>query len=90
MPDKKNIGLVIQGNLTDIKNHRVPGLNKPLEQVTIGELLANPGGPREDCFSGTVGGSFTVTTDCAPNQLSRQVQDIRAAATVKKVKDIRQ
>ncbi len=71
MPDKEKLKLILKNNPRDLKNIRIPGADKPLEAMTIGELMQlRPGGELADSWN------VTAVTDNATVSSSSLIADL--------------
>ena len=73
MPNKTQLSYIVSKSSGDLKNVRIPGVQKPLEQLTIGELVQlRPGGEVEDNYTiDAVTSDISVTTSKLLNELAR-------------------
>lgn len=76
MPDPK-LDLRISRNLEDLKSVRVPGATKPLDQMTLGELIKmRPGAGGTDAESSYSVNAFTDNVSVSTSSLVEQVGQI--------------
>jgi hypothetical protein len=73
MPSKDSLKLVIGTSPKDLQNVRLPGLNKPFEQLTISELVQlRPGSDVADTYEvNAVTDNISATTSAALEALGR-------------------
>jgi len=73
MPSKDSLKLMIGNSPTDLRNVRLPGLNKPFEQLTISELVQlRPGNEVADTYEvNAVTDNISATTSAALEALGR-------------------
>ena len=73
MPSKESLNLMIGKSLTDLRDVRLPGLNKPFEQLTISELVQlRPGSEVSDTYEvNAVTDNISATTSAALEALGR-------------------
>jgi hypothetical protein len=83
MPDQQNLKLVIANSIQDLKNVRLPGLDKSFDKLTIGELVQlRPGSAVSDTYDvQAVTDNATINTSSKLAQLGR-IQSIRAMQKV--------
>lgn len=88
MPSKDKLKLVLGNDVDDLKKVRVPGLDKPFEQLTIGELVQlRPGGDVADSYEvNAVTDNVSVTTSSILAELGkvRAVEAMQNAVVAEK------
>jgi len=76
MPDSK-LNVQISHKIEDLKGVRVPGMSKPLEQMTLGELVQmRPGGGAGDVMDSYSVNAFTDNVSISSSSLVEQVGQI--------------
>jgi hypothetical protein len=83
MPDKKNLNLVLGSNVADIKQARLPGLDRPFEKLTVSELVQlRPGSDVADSYGfNAVTDNISVSSSPLLEELG-QIQKVRAMQKV--------
>lgn len=83
MPDREKLNLVLGSSAQDLRKLRIPGIEKPFEELTISELTQlRPGGPLEDTYEvNAVTDNVSVTTSALLHELGKT----RAIAEMKQV-----
>lgn len=73
MPSKDDLKFIKGQQVTDLRNVRLPGLNKPFEQLTISELVQlRPGSDVADTYEvNAVTDNISATTSAALEALGR-------------------
>ncbi len=75
MANQKAVNFTISAHAADIKNVRIAGASKPLEQLTISELVQlRPGSAAEDAGSynvNAVSSDVTISTSSALSELAQ-------------------
>lgn len=77
MPKKETLKLIVGSQPTDLRNIRLPGLDKPFEQLTISELVQlRPGSEVSDTYEvNAVTDNISATTSAALEALGRVHKD---------------
>lgn len=87
MPTQDQLKLVLGASVADLKQVRIPGVNKPFEEMTIGELTQLRGsGAVENYSVEGIGSDATITTSAILAQLGKIAQ----VATMKREQVLRQ
>lgn len=83
MPDKVVLKHIVGTNAADLKNVRLPGLDKPFEKLTISELVQlRPGSEVADSWNVTaVTDNATISSSSVLEELGR-IQKIRTMSKV--------
>lgn len=83
MADKQSLKLVVANSVQDLRQVRLPGLEKSFDKLTIGELVQlRPGSAVADTYDVTaVTDNATINTSSRLSQLGR-IQSIRAMQKV--------
>jgi hypothetical protein len=83
MPDKTKLNLVIGNSIQDLKQVRLPGIDKPFEKLTISELVQlRPGSEVADTYDvNAVTDNVSVNTSSMLEELGR-IQKIRTMQKV--------
>ena len=83
MPDQRKLKLVVGSNIQDLKQVRLPGLDKPFEKLTISELVQlRPGSDVADSYDvNAVTDNVSVNTSSMLEELGR-IQKIRTMQKV--------
>jgi hypothetical protein len=73
MPDGQNLNLIIGTTPDDLKQVRVPGANKPFEEMTVGELvqLRAEGAAADSYNINAVTDNVSVSTSSVLEELGR-------------------
>jgi hypothetical protein len=74
MPDQGKLAYTLSKQAADLKSVRLPGANKPLEQLTISELvqLRASGGAAADSYQvNAVGSDVTISSSSALSELAQ-------------------
>jgi hypothetical protein len=78
---KQKLGLIIGQSAADLKQVRIPGIDKPFEQMTIGELTQLRQDAAKDNYSvEAIGSDATITTSSILAQLGK----VAMVATMKR------
>jgi hypothetical protein len=78
MPDKSKLSLVLANRVEDLRRVRLEGMDKPLDQLTISELVQlRPGSSVQDTYEvNAVTDNASVTTSSMLQELGR-IQKVR-------------
>jgi hypothetical protein len=92
MPDQQALKYIVSKNAADLQQIRLPGLTKPLEELTISELVQlRPGGTGADDAGNinvnAVGSDVTISTSSALSELAqiRGQEAVRAELALSRV-----
>lgn len=83
MPDRSQLKLIVANSVEDIRQVRLPGLDKPFERLTISELVQLRAGSQvQDSYDiEAVGSDVSVSTSSKLLELGR-IQQMRAMQQV--------
>jgi hypothetical protein len=83
MPDKDHLHFVVGSSVQDLRQVRMPGLEKPFEELTLSELVQlRPGSDVADSYNvNAVTDNISVSTSSVLEELGN-IQRVRAMQTV--------
>lgn len=83
MPDRNQLNLIVANSVEDIRQIRLPGLDKPFEKLTISELVQlRAGSEVQDSYNiEAVGSDVTLSSSSRLAELGK-IQQLRAMQQV--------